>query len=60
MEGEDVPFEKKKVCCCEMRTFLLLINCLVGLGMIVFGVTNMFHWVSGGRQIVLQFGFFLY
>ena len=56
----DVPFEKRKVCCCEMKTFLTIVNCCCGIAMIVFGVFNMFSWVGGGRQILMQFGFFIY
>ena len=57
---EDVPFHQKKVCCCEMRTFLVMLNCLCGVGMMIFGIFNIFAWVGFNDQIVLNFGFYFY
>ena len=60
MPEEDVPFGEKKVCCCQMRTFLMILNSICGLGMIVFGIFQCLSWIALDRQIVLNFSFFIY
>jgi hypothetical protein len=49
-----------KICGCEQGTFIKIINCVVGILMVVMGVFNMFGWITGGSAVVLLFGFFFY
>ena len=60
MSEEAGSFGDKDVGCCKMRTLLVAINCLCGVGMIVFGVLNFFSAFSLDGQIVLDIGFFFY
>jgi hypothetical protein len=56
----EVAAENTKVCGCERSTFIKSLNFLCGIGMIVFGVFNIFGFLGAGSQIVLAFGFAAY
>ena len=49
-----------KVCGIERASFLKAINFICGVGMVVFGIFNMFSFVTAGSQVVLVFGFAFY
>ena len=52
--------EEKKVCGCNMSTFIKILNMACGVGMVFFGYFNMFAFLSAGANVVLRFGFFFY
>lgn len=59
--SDSTPFAEREVLCCKMKTFLVGMNCLVGVAMVVFGVLNFFSaFTNIGGTFILSMGFFFY
>lgn len=46
--SEEVAEENTKICCMERGTFIKAMNMLCGVGMVVFGIFNIFQFVTAG------------
>ena len=61
MSDSEVKFGDRDVGCCKMRTFLVVLNCSVGLAMVILGVLNFFNALFNFTDsFIVGLGFFFY